>query len=608
MGAGDIALYGERAVMRIRKGFVLPLVIVVSVLVLFFLSLGFIIKIGLVKSLESVTKSEVTIQSVSVHYFPFELDIAGVQVSNPKQLHEDLLRFDTARVALSFSHFLNKQIIIDDVQVENLRFNSKREQPARLISTQAVSSKASNAKADDASQTGAATKSLFGQQPLFQLQTPELDAAQFTHTNAALDKVKQQQADFDSQLQALNEKASGEYKARFYALKTRFDALLASDINSVDDINRLKDEYKLIETDFKALKAELNAEYQASAAVLSDISASMSAVKLASKKDYKAISSQVSADNIKSMSLTNRILAPFFKKRLDKAKAYADMGLQAKAYVSLPKKPKKPFRQAGRTIHFSQKQALPTFLLRQLKASGDTVSIHIQDLSSDSKRYPFKAEATLRGIKGPNSVLDITLFQKSSTVYQSNIKLNGLAVENHSVFHDAAKQIHLSSADLSLNGEVIIDSSAYYGDFYIDLSQTQFDIVGFNRSNIVEKLIDTSLAKTKQLIVFVEFDTAANNFAVKSSFDRVLERAVSAEIAAEKARVKKSIKKQLDAYLSVENSAIQQKSAAQKAGLSTTQASSSQNFNEQEDKYKHKIDTAKDELLKKAADFLNISF
>jgi uncharacterized protein (TIGR03545 family) len=565
--------------MAIRKSFAIPFVILIIALIAFFSSLGFFIKSSLVKSIQSATGSEVNIAHVDVKYLPFTLQIHGLQVSDPKNLNRNMSEFDYAILSINTEEIFKKRLIIESFQIDNLEFNKKRSKPAKFFGKKDVSGKSMFQKA---------TKTMFGDQKLVDIKVPNFKDQQFVHTNEAIEDVKEKQKAFENSYKAI-ETNKKKHVNDFNAIKSDYDALFKQKID-LNSIQTFKRDYDALNKRVTNLNKNINDDIKTTTDAYSDLNKSVSSIDEAAKQDYDQLLSNIKEDSLNSVSITNQVLSPYFQKKLDDLEEYAVLAESIKKKVSFTDKPKTKFRSQGDTIHFTTKEDLPTFLIRDIKASGENVSLTVVNVSSDSKRYPLKANVTINDFLQSQGEFNLNIKQRP-TGYSIASSIRQAVIREGQILRDKSKYIGLESGYYTFNSTVVIDNSNYYGNFNLDLNTLKFKMDGFSDRNMLDKLIATTLKNSSKVTINGQFNTAQNKFMIDTSLDEIFKKSLEEEINAEIARIENEIQKQIDAFVFSATQEVEKTINEGKEKLNKLETDLTFSVKEFEKEYQNKLDT-----------------
>ena len=506
----------------IRKKFAIPILLVLGLIIGGLWLAGPALKWGMVKGIQSATRSEVNIDDVSVRYFPIRVSVTGLQVSNPKYLNWNLVSLDSADTQVEFLPLLKKKLIIDTIKIQELNVHTKRTQKAQYFPKKE--------KKKGPSALGKMSKkvadTVFTKDNLLDVTLPEISMEQLTHTNATV-------AALESEYKAIEATFSDEntqkYKKDLAQIKKLVSSLLNLKINDLEDLNQAKSDYNTLKKKIDTVQNTLDAEYKTAKGKINTFGKNIGGLERAAEKDFNEISKQVSGGTFNSASITDKLLNEPFRDTLDKSQKYVDFGIKVKKKVASPKKPKREYKRLdGEDIHFGVETELPSLLVRKIDGTGANSEIHVRNFGSENQNpdYPLSGDLLIRKIP----------------------------VADLEVFNDGIKEIQLDSGNLKVQANLDTRAKIHYLDFRVDLSQGKFSSRGFDSSNIVEKLIQSGLRKTSKLDLKGNYDTGRNKLTLNSSFDeqvkKALEDAVNKEIAKVKAQIQDEINKQLAPVLS----------------------------------------------------------
>ena len=361
--------------------------------VFFVLFLDGIIKDTIEDQGSIVMESQIDIASLSTSLLSQSMDIGNLQIANADQLDENLVQADRIKFDFDGNRALSKKVIIDDMILEGLRLNQKREVPAKPYKS---ASEELEKEPKDSSSTG------FGVPHGLDFKNPkDILKNETLETLEVVEKTK-------NDLQALKTKWQTQVdqqlsKESLAQIQQRIKDLQAKSKN-------LKDPSAIqsITADIQALQKDIQTRIDAIQNFKKDLEADIRhAKKLASQikdlpnKDFDRLRKKYSLDLKGGTGLVSQMVSGPLKTKIDKAWGYyKKISPYLKSASKSEPEPEKMEGGKGQFIKFTSPNPFPDFLIRKAKLSMNVwdqdVEGDFQGLTNDPKVYgkPFHLNFT----------------------------------------------------------------------------------------------------------------------------------------------------------------------------------------------------------------------
>lgn len=353
-------------------------VILVGLIGLFFiLFLDGIIKNTIEEQGSQAMESQIDIGSLSTSLLSQSMDIENLQIANADKLDENMVQADRIMFDFDGGRALSKKVIIDEIKLEGLRLNQKREAPAKPY-------KPDNGEPESGGKLEDKPSTEFGLSQGLDFKNPK-------------DILK------DETLETLEaaEKAKGDLEALKTKWQTQIDQQLSKE--SLDQIQQrikniqaksknLKDPSAIqsMTTEIQALQKDIQSRIDTVENFQKDLEDDIrQAQKLASqiqdlpKKDFDRWRKKYSLDLKGGTGLVSKMVSGPMKSKIDKAWGlYKKISPYLKSDSDSKSKPEpeKRKRGKGQFIKFNSPNPFPDFLIRQGKLS---INVRDQNVEGD---------------------------------------------------------------------------------------------------------------------------------------------------------------------------------------------------------------------------------
>jgi len=363
--------------------------------VFFVLFLDGIVKDTIEDQGSRVMESQIDVGSLSTSLLSQSIDIGSLQIANADHLDENLVQVGRIKFDFDGNRAFSKKVIIDDMILEGLRLNQKRETPAKPYKP-ASEEPESGKETGDKSSTGLGMpQGLDFKNPKDILKNEKLETLEVVKkTKGDLEALKSKwQTQIDQQL---SKESLTQIQQRIKDLQAKSKNLKdPSAIQSITaEIQALQKDIQTRIDTIKNFKKDLEADIRQAKKLASEI-------KGLPKKDFDRLRKKYSLDLKGGTGLVSKMVSGLLKTKIDKAWGYyKKISPYLKSDSKSEPKPEKMERGKGQFIKFTSPNPFPDFLIRQAKLSMNVwdqdVAGDFQGLTNDPKVYgkPFTLNFT----------------------------------------------------------------------------------------------------------------------------------------------------------------------------------------------------------------------
>jgi uncharacterized protein (TIGR03545 family) len=486
--------------------------------------------------------ARVDVADADVSLFPAGLVLEGVQVTNPDAPMTNAVEIGRVGLTLDIAHLLSRKIIVREMIVGGVRFNTQREKSGAVRPKEKTAS-----PSPDSEETGL-------QLPSFDIKdVPSLLAKEQL---SCLNKIEGLRADmngqkkkFEQQMDSLPDKKTFDaYEARVKKLKSGSSGF-GNILGKVKEAAALKKE---IERDIDKVK-NVQKEVQAS---VSGFQGQVAKMARCPQEDFQRIRDKYGLSPQGLGNITNLILGPKYAGWVSKGLAWYEKiapmlegGDQGAAEPDVDE----PLRGKGRNVKFKEAAALPDFLIERTDVSmtipaGDMAGI-VRNITPDQDLLgePLTWELSGKELSGLDSALVDGVFDHVVPVKAKDTvrgRISGYRLENLSLSDSSQLAVELEGAlldcrfDISIQGDVI-DSSMNFVFEKVRFSDPKTD-----QPSLIGDAVASALSGVSGFAVQTKISGTLDNYDIKlkSDLDQVLSKAVSGLVKQHTAKFEKQLK------------------------------------------------------------------
>ncbi|MDH3256385.1 MAG: TIGR03545 family protein, partial [Nitrospinota bacterium] len=346
------------------SGIAVFVVLTLLIGVFFVLFLDGIIKDTIEDRGSRIMKSQIDVGSLSTSLLSQSVDIGKLQIANGDKLDENLVQAGRIKFDFDGNRALSKKVIIDDMKLEGLRLNQKREVPAKPYKPAREKSEAGAKSKDKSSTELGMPQGLDFKNPKDILKNETLETLEIVEkTKGDLEALKTKwQTQVDQQL---SQESLAQIQQRVKDLQAKSKNLKdPRAIQSImTEIQSLRNDIQTRIDTVQNFKKNLETDIRHANTLASQI-------KDLPQKDFDRLRKKYSLDLKGGTGLISKMVSGPLKVKIDKAWGYyKQISPYLKSDSKSKPKPEKMERGKGQFIKFSTPNPFPDFLIRQAKLS-----------------------------------------------------------------------------------------------------------------------------------------------------------------------------------------------------------------------------------------------
>lgn len=521
------------------QGFIPFVCIIGLMLVFWYVFLDRIVERVIESAGTRMVGAKVEMDKADVSLFPLGLAIQRLQVTNPDSPMTNAVDIAAMKLSLDSGALLRKKIIVDELSMGGVRFNTARKTSGAVEVRRKRNKK--SAPAEEKIKT-ALKKAGCATVELPSLQLPDVQKIIASENLESLERIKNFQTRLETEKQAFqktiatlpNEKTFAEYRTRLEKLQGRKSSLGAL-LNTVSDAANLQ---KDIQADVDALKKEMASVRK----TISEFNTQYSQLAKAPREDIRRLKEKYSVSYQGASNLSRLLVGTRLCDGWEKAYAWY---LKIKPYLERPSKEETeqekttPARGKGINVKFPEKNPLPDFLVRLAKANivlnlGELTGV-LENVTPDQhmtgKPVTFRfLGRQMKGLESFNALGEINHVRENVSKYRLDMNVEALKLKNFALSTAKAFPVTLNEAvsDMSLHFE--LDGSELSGLLKSDFKAVKmgFDSKAETSGGGVAKAMASALSGIKSFYVNATVTGSPRDYGVdiRSDLDAMLRSAV----------------------------------------------------------------------------------
>lgn len=335
-------------------GFIITIALFV---VLTFLIAPSVIKVSIEKGLTFYLGGEVNVEDVDLNWQPLQLTINQLQATDNKSPSHNVVQFEQAKLSLDLWQYLFGKVLIDDLTVTGIQFNTLRKSVGSIY------------RQPEQSILGKAGEDLSSSVPSFEQQLPDIKAL-LTDSNLltvkAAEQLEQRYQTELGTLQALQHQLPSKEDLEQY--QQQVDSLSKSKVKSIADATKLQKNLDALKTKFKkdqTLVAKSKQQLEQSKKRLLQAATQL---REAPTKDWQNIERTYQLDKIDNADFAHML---FGEDARQYYQVIEQLYLRAQPLIAKQndsqQRASKESYSSGRFIYFSDETPLPPWLVKQAK-------------------------------------------------------------------------------------------------------------------------------------------------------------------------------------------------------------------------------------------------
>lgn len=521
------------------------LIIIVLVALFWFLFIDNIIKSNIEKYGSKAVGAKVEVSKADLSLIPFGLSLDNVKITNPNAPMKNAVEFERAAMSIELGKLLMRKVIIDEMAIEGVKFNTDRRTSGALPS---ITKKEAAGKKETDKGKGLSMPSF--EMPKVEDILAKADLKTLDAVNNLKKDIQEAERKWKEKLNSLPDKEKlKSYKDRVEKLKgssggitgmlgkAKEAASLKKDIQK--DLTQIKEAAR----DFKQQKSELQNRIQTVSSLPSqDVNNLMQKYAFSAEgaENYtRLLFGNKAADYFGTAMYWYKKIIPY----LEGSKNKEDTKEASKV------------RAEGENVYFREKNPLPRFLIKTANAD---LSLEAGDLSgkihniTSSQRILGKAltfDFSGKKLKQADSVAFSGSIDHSSAKSADtfNVGTKNYRVNNINLSNSESLPIRIENALADLNGNAKIVNGKLNMQLAAMMNNVNFgEMPGKNKTG---EILKTALSEISQFRINADVKGTVDdyNIALSSTIGQSLNNAMSKVIKTQTAEFKDKLRKGIEA-------------------------------------------------------------
>ncbi|WP_370980985.1 TIGR03545 family protein [Agaribacterium sp. ZY112] len=541
------------------QGLLAFIAIVGGLALAFYLFAGTLIKWGMEAGGEEIFNAKVNVNKVELQYSPAGITVHGVSVGDENAAMRNLFEFEQATMQLRLLRLLMGQVIIEDMSLTGLAFDTERSKSG-LLKKKPLSPEEVKAQAEeetlkeeiskglkDAAAAAPDAKTLLAREPL------KTDAAYKTLATS-IDEKKKSWENLEKRLPNSNKLKSYEQDIK---------KLTSGELKSVADFNARKRKFDDIK---KAMRADKKAIDEAKTLIKrsqKELKGELSNLKNAPKADYEHLKNKYGLNaggvaNLSGLLFGSEVgeYSNTFLYWYNKAQPYIARINEIKSEAEA----EEPIRLEGRFIRFPEQEPLPDFLIKRGKLSmlddmGEILILannltHQQEITGKPSTLTLSSKqwGQMSGLNA-DAILD---YRQTPAVNTANFSVASLGLSKQKLSESNKLAVTMDKANGRLSGSAKLIDGKLDGDAKALFSKAKFSSDGKTQ---FAKEVGAALEKIHSFDLDIGFTGAVDELDLRigSNLDSQLQKAFNQRFKEKqtewRAKLDTALNERLNAYL-----------------------------------------------------------
>jgi uncharacterized protein (TIGR03545 family) len=437
---------------------------------------GPVIKYSIETFGSQAANAKVEVDSISLTFAPFGIEMQGLQVANADKPMENLLQFDRAVADIELLPLLLGKGIVNEVALTGLTFSTPRQSSGALsISVMEDESLSETEKkaAEANSMTSVAQKALPTAEELLSRE-PLLTQQRGKAFNSSLQTIK---SDSNKAIAVLpDSKAIASYEEDF-------NRITSGKFDSLEDFQQRKKEFDELKKRIKRDQKAISQATQVLADGKKDLQGQWSGLQEAPAEDFNNLKSKYKLDGAGAANLSQLLFG-------DQVGEWSQQGLywyeKVKPFLvsddeetTAGQEDVSMMRREGRFVHYPTNRPLPDLLIRQVNLAVESergqIAVNVYDITHQQAVIdrPTRIIASGKGLKNIQS-LDLTGSLDHRAVPGKDVfdlRIKGFALKDYDV---GAMGLKLARSELNINAQAELMAGDIDGNTLVEFTQSKF--------------------------------------------------------------------------------------------------------------------------------------
>ncbi len=502
--------------------------------------------------------ARVDLAEADLSLFPAGLELTGLAVTNPDSPMQNAVEIGHMKMDLDPGYLIKRKVIINDMVVAELRFNTPRKDSGEV--PELAPKKSEMEKIDVAEVSKAVAEKVCGKFTMPALSQPDIKAILAEEPLQSIqlatdleERIKAEQTRWEKELVRLaDEKTLNEYRARVEKLKGTggsFGAILGA----AGEVHQLQAD----------IQKDLNLLKQAQTTFTTDLKAYQQQVRDLSKAPLKEIDRLMDKYSLSPTGLANLSQLIFGEKLCGWVQTASDWYRNVEPYIGqvpggaggAPEE-QEPLRGKGKNIRFAETPPMPDFLIRNLKVNAAVAAGNLtgkaknitldQHILGSPMTYAFLGKQ-MKPIASLSLIGTANYVKPGDPKNNARLNIKGLVLEDLSLVREDSFPLTLKKAtgDLILNLETV--GNAIDAGLKAEFGAVRFLADAGEPQTAIAEAIGSAISGVERFTLNAEVVGTLDAYTldVTSDLDKVLKSSVGNLVNAEAAKFQAALKEQI---------------------------------------------------------------
>lgn len=543
-----------------------------------YLGLTIALKAQIEKTLSNLWGAKVEIGAIDLGFFPLEIGLRQLQVTDPKKPMENLIEIEQISAALSLYHWVVGRTVIEQLSLTDLALHQPRQTSGALPKPPApVKSKGEPKQAPVASNQNDIAI------PLPKLSVPSTEtllSRESLQTVTQAKAVEQKLAEINQAWSNLEAEIPSQRQINDY--QARFKTLTQGKIDSMQAFEAKKAEFESLKQDLEQKQKALNSAQKTLKNHLPELQQQIKALKQAPKQDYQRLLSTYSMDESGLSNISYLLFGPQVQtwinegiKWVHKAEPLVEklktwQAEQAQQQAEASALEAKRFK--GQEIHFKEQDPQPDWIIKRIVVEGE---LNWGRLTAEATQVTFDHPKTRLPIlfnvsaKPHQAAEPLTFIGQSNFINPDNpfteakVRWPNRHVNDWKILKDRNVPLAMQSGLVDVKGHILL-KAGHQLDAWLNLDYQQVDMqIVDSPSKDVNRYLAPLFNDIQAFVVRTDVtgDWYAPKIGANSDLDKILSGAFDKLLKQELTKLKTDLKAQLDAELAKQLQPIQKQLA-----------------------------------------------
>ncbi len=521
-------------------GFAITVLVLALFVVLF---IDTIIKRNIESAASQLVGARVELARADFHFYPLGMELGRLQVTDPQRPMRNIVEIQHVSFNLDGMKLLRRKILINEMQVDGVRFDTPRRTSGALGKAKQADSKSNTEK----TRTGPVRLAGFSLPD-----ANEILAREELKTRKLAEKLQTDIKDSERKWSGIRKNLPAEERIDDYG--KRLEKIRKVDVRDISQLAGAVKELTRMEKDIKADMANVDNAYRKINDDLQRLDKELKTLKQSPEQDARRLIEKYALSDDALANISQRLFGSKAKKyiataldwykKLEPLLAYVDVSAEQPASVP---------RSKGVDVRFREFNPAPDFLIREIRASIDTregrFSGKILDLTNEQNLTRKPVTVNFSGKKLPtlDSIVVAGIFNRIDPARAKDrlhLTIKNYRLNQYQLLDRGGMKLSLDKAKADFKLDARRDDNNIMADLKLYIHDIEYNAM--DSKNELASIFLSALEKTPEFSVITTLQGSLDDYTVRVSSDM-------------DARLKNSMKKYMNTRLAGLRKALKEK-------------------------------------------------